>query len=178
MRTWLKSTGLDRRGDANLLLLRSWSGNARGPGQLQQVHKQRVQGRSDSLLGELVHEYVCRLCDLFGRWVHGSRTTEASGGSGRFRTGSRFLGLPLGGASVARSTSLVLSIFLHVAAHRSWLAVLYHGGIHYSYGDFAILNETLFWQNNDFELLNSWELWIVCRWTNGLYCSAVARNYS
>lgn len=126
---------MDRRRHADILLVRSGPGNPGRSGQLQQVHQQRLQGRVDSVLGELVHLDVRWLRNILGGRLHGARAAEARGRGRGLRPGSGLPCLSVGGAPTTRGPALVLPVFLHAAAHRTRLAVLHHGGLYHGYGE-------------------------------------------
>lgn len=125
---------MDRRGDTDLLLVRSRTRHSGGPRQLQQIHQQRLQGRSDRLLGQLVHQHVRGLRDILGGGFHGARATETGRRSSRFRARIGLSGLSVGGSPTTRRAALVVPVLLHAAAHRTRLSVLHDGGLRHGHG--------------------------------------------
>lgn len=132
----MEFVGVDRCSDTNFLLVRSWTRHSGGPRQLQQIHQQCLQGRSDRLLGQFIHQHVRGLRDIFGGWFHGARATETGRRSGRFRARAGLFGLSIGCSSITGRAALVMPIFLHAAAHWTRLPVLHDGRLRHSYGIF------------------------------------------
>lgn len=128
--------GMDRCSDTNFLLIRSWTRHTGGPRQLQQIHQQCLQRRSDRLLGQLVHQYVRRLRDILGSRFYGARAAKTSRRSGRFRPRIGLFGLSVGSSSITGCTTLVMPILLHVVAHWTRFSVLHNGRLRHSYGIF------------------------------------------
>lgn len=126
--------GVDRCSDTDLLFVWSWTRHFGGSWQLQQIHQQCLQGCSDRLLGQLVHQHVRGFRDIFGGRFHGAWATETGRWSGRFRTRIGLFSLSVGGSSTTGRTTLVVPILLHAAAHRTRLSVLHDGRLRYGYG--------------------------------------------
>lgn len=127
---------MDRRSDTDLLLVWFGSGNSGCTGKLQQVYQQRLQGRPDSVLGELFYLDVRRIRDILGRRLHGARATKTRGRGRGIWSGSGLPCLSIGGTSATWGTAMVLPIFLHATANWTRFTVLHHGGLHYGYGNY------------------------------------------
>lgn len=69
---------MDRRSDTDLLLVRSWTRHSGGPRQLQQIHQQCLQGCSDRLLGQFVHQHVRGFRDILSGGFYGARAAKTS----------------------------------------------------------------------------------------------------
>lgn len=125
---------MDRRSDANLLLVRSRSWYSGGAWQLQQIHQQCLQRRADCLFRELVYQYVRGIRDILGGRLYGARAAKTGRRSGCFWTGVGFSRLSIRCSPTAGCPALVVPVLLHVATHRTRFPILYNGGLRYGYG--------------------------------------------